>query len=125
VTALGALRGAGFARRIGTVLSLFALGLQLGLQLPMAFGATPSLALPLCHVGTNENHAPATPGMAAPCPLCLGAAQAGAAVLPPDPVIAAVLPPQPAELAPVPGAAPPRAHDPGGNAQPRAPPAFV
>jgi hypothetical protein len=128
VTTLGALRGPGLARRIGTWLSLFALGLQLGLlvvQAPMALGAAPTLSLPLCHARTAGDHAPAAPDKVALCPLCLGVAQASAAVLPPDPAVAAVLLPRLAERAPAAAIAPPRAHDPGGIAQPRAPPAFV
>jgi hypothetical protein len=123
---LGALGGSGLARRIGTAFALLALGLQLGLlvvQVPMALAATPPLALALCHVGDGGAHAPATPGKAVPCPLCLGVAQASAAVLPPDPVGAAVLVPQLAELLPVAAVGPLCAHDPGGTAQPRAPPA--
>jgi hypothetical protein len=121
------------ARRLGALLAIFALVLQLGLPLahdPIGLGlAAPLLGAPLCHVGASGagGHAPlpAAPGQGALCPICLGLAAASSAVLPPDPgsaALAALSTDAPPLLRPAAAPPSPVLH---GAAQPRAPPALA
>jgi hypothetical protein len=119
-------------RRLGVILGMLALLLQMGVPLahdPVGLGAlAPWLGLPLCHAGgdSTADHGPAAPapGTSALCPICFGLAAGAALIAPPAAggIVVAALPQMP--LPPASDTAPDRRVR-SGPAQPRAPPGFA
>lgn len=120
------LRRAGRWRDWSAAAALLALVLQMGMllaQAPFGGAAASWLGMPLCHAAPAG--APAAPDQRASCPICLGIAAGGTALLPP-PVAGIAVAAAVVALPSFHPALPERpAYDAASAAQPRAPPTLA